>query len=241
MKPIKTVSILLIAFAITATLACSDRQKAPDVTGNIRHALDQAGLNDVSVGQDRDKGVVNLTGKVASDDDKTRAESIARSAAGDQVISNEIAVRAKGDESTAKKVDSDLDSGIDKNLDAMLVQHRLKDDVRYDVNNGVVTLKGNVASQTQRTSVEKLAKQVPNVKEVVNKLDVERSEGYIEQIVSVGYISLWPASCLCGGPFNQPRASARERRICEWQNLPMKRVLEGRCYLRRPSGLPLSF
>jgi len=173
MKPIKTVSILLITFAIAATLACSDRQKAPDVTSNIRHALDQAGLNDVSVGQDRDKGVVNLTGKVASDDDKARAESIARSVAGDQVISNEIAVRPKGDESTAKKVDSDLDSGIDKNLDAMLVQHRLKDDVRYDVNNGVVTLKGNVASQTQRTSVEKLAKQVPNVKEVVNKLDVK--------------------------------------------------------------------
>jgi osmotically-inducible protein OsmY len=172
MKPIKAVSILLIAFAITAMLACSDRQKAPDVTGDIRHALDQAGLNDVKVGQDRDKGVVNLTGKVASDDDKARAESVARSVAGDQVISNEIAVRPKGDDSTAKKVDSDLDSGIDKNLDAMLVQHRLKDDVRYDVNNGVVTLKGNVASQTQRTSVEKLAKQVPNVKEVVNKLDV---------------------------------------------------------------------
>lgn len=173
MKSIKTVSILLIAFAIAVTLACSDRQKAPDVTGNIRHSLDQAGLNDVSVGQDRDKGVVSLTGKVASDDDKARAESIARSVAGDQVISNEIAVRPKGDESTAKKVDSDLDSGIDKNLDAMLVQHRLKDDVRYDVNNGVVTLKGNVSSQTQRTSVEKLAKQVPNVKEVVNKLDVK--------------------------------------------------------------------
>lgn len=173
MKPTRTVSILLIAFAITATLACSDKQKAPDVTSDVRHALDQAGLNDVKVGQDRDKGVVNLTGKVGSDDDKARAESIARSVAGDQVISNEIGVRAKGDESTAKKVDSDLDSGIDKNLDAMLVQHRLKDDVRYDVNNGVVTLKGNVASQTQRTSVEKLAKQVPNVKEVVNKLDVK--------------------------------------------------------------------
>ena len=66
-----------------------------------------------------------------------------------------------------------LDSGIDKNLDAMLVQHRLKNDVRYDVNNGVVTLKGNVASESQRTTVEKLAKQVPNVKQVVNKLDVK--------------------------------------------------------------------
>ena len=117
--------------------------------------------------------MVNLTGKVASEADKQRAESIARSIAGDQVVSNEIGVRPNGDEGTARKVDSDLDSGIDKNLDALLVQHRLKNDVRYDVNNGVVTLKGNVASESQRTTVEKLARQVPNVKQVVNKLDVK--------------------------------------------------------------------
>jgi osmotically-inducible protein OsmY len=36
-----------------------------------------------------------------------------------------------------------------------------------------VTLKGNVASEAQRTSVENLAKDVPNVKEVVNELDVK--------------------------------------------------------------------
>src|SRR6266568_4328631 len=48
--------------------------KAPDVTSDIRHALDQAGLNDVSVSQDREKSVVTLTGKVASDDDKSKAE-----------------------------------------------------------------------------------------------------------------------------------------------------------------------
>jgi len=58
----------------------------------------------------------------------------------------------------------------------MLVQHKLKHDVRYDVNNGVVTLKGDVPSQAQRTSVEKLAGQVPNVKQVVNKLEVKHQK-----------------------------------------------------------------
>ena len=95
-----------------------------------------------------------------------------------QLISNEIGVRPNGDQSTARKVDSDLDSAVDKNLDAMLVQHRLKDNVRYDVKNGVVTLKGNVASEAQRTSVEKLAKNVPNVKEVVNELDIQTTTVY---------------------------------------------------------------
>ncbi len=163
----------LFAITVSLTLACSNASsKAPDVSGDIRHALDQAGLKDISVSQDRDKSVVTLTGNVGSDDDKARAESIAKSIAGAEVVSNEIGVRPAGDVSAAKKVDSDLDSGIDKNLDAMLVQHKLKRDVRYDVTNGVVTLKGNVGSQTQRESVQKLAGQVPNVRQVVNELQV---------------------------------------------------------------------
>ena len=172
MQSMKAVAIGLIAFVITLPLGCN-RQQAPDVSSDIRHALDQAGLKDVRVSQDRVKAVVSLTGDVATDADKSRAETIAHSIAGDQVVSNEIGVRPNGDKSTARKVDSDLDSAVDKNLDAMLVQHRLKDNVRYDVKNGVVTLKGNVASEAQRTSVEKLAKNVPNVKEVVNELDVK--------------------------------------------------------------------
>ena len=173
MNWMKAVAVGLIAFVVSIGLGCSNRQQAPDVTSDIRHALDQAGLKDVKVSQDRVKAVVSLTGDVATDADKSRAETIAHSIAGDQVVSNEIGVRPNGDQSSARKVDSDLDSAVDKNLDAMLVQHRLKDNVRYDVKNGVVTLKGNVASEAQRTSVEKLAKDLPNVKEVVNELDVK--------------------------------------------------------------------
>lgn len=172
MKTTKSISIAFATCAIALTMACSDRPpKAPDVTANIRHSLDQAGLNDVSVSQDREKSVVTLTGNVGTDDDKARAESIARSIAGAEVVSNEIGVRPAND-STAKKIDSDIDSGIDKNLDATLIQHRLKRDVKYDVTNGVVTLKGDVPSQSQRASVQKLAEQVPNVKQVVNELEV---------------------------------------------------------------------
>lgn len=176
MRLAKSVPGLSAILAMALTLGCSNQSKAPDVTNDVRHALDQAGLTDVKVNQDRDKGVVTLSGNVPSDDDKARAESVAKSAAGSQVIADEIGVRPKGDEGTAKKVESDLDSGIDKNLDAMLVQHDLKSDVRYDVNNGVVTLKGDVPSQRQRDSVQKLAQQVPNVKQVVNELEVKHQK-----------------------------------------------------------------
>jgi hyperosmotically inducible periplasmic protein len=177
MTSLKSVTIFIIVFVISAASGCTNTStKAPDVTASIRQALDQAGLKDVSASQDRDKNLITLTGKVANDNDKMQAESIARSIAGTQVVSNEIAVQPPGQESTAKKVQSDLDKGIDKNLDAMLVQHRLNKDVSYDVNNGVVTLKGSVRSQAQRASVEKLATQVPNVKQVVNELEVKNQK-----------------------------------------------------------------
>jgi hyperosmotically inducible periplasmic protein len=169
----KSLNSILIALALAATFACTTETKAPDVTDNVRNALNSAGLNDVRVSQDRDKNVVTLSGNVATDDDKARAESIAKSQAGNAVIADEIGVRPKGDEGTAKKVDSELDSGIDKNLEAMLVQHKMNRAVHYDVNNGVVTLKGNVPSQGQRSNMEKLAQQVPNVKQVVNELEVK--------------------------------------------------------------------
>ena len=95
MNWMKAVAVGLIAFVVSVGLGCSNRQQAPDVTSDIRHALDQAGLKDVKVSQDRVKAVVSLTGDVATDADKSRAETIAHSIAGDQVVSNEIGVRPK--------------------------------------------------------------------------------------------------------------------------------------------------
>ena len=162
---------------IGSMAACSDTPtKSPDVADNIRKSLDQAGLKDVSVSQDRDKGVVTLTGNAASEADKSQAESIAKSLAGAQVVSDQIAVRPPGDESVAKKVDSDLDKGIEKNFDAVLVRHKLDSAVKYDVKNGVITLNGKVNSQSKRALVEKLAAGVPNVKQVVNELEVKNQK-----------------------------------------------------------------
>ena len=154
---------------------CSRQAKAPDVTQNVRHALDQAKLNDVSVKDDRDKGVVTLGGHVASDDLKSQAETIARVNAGTQVVANEIAVVPPSDSGNAKTANADIDKAIDKNLDAALVQNHLKKHVSYSVKNGVVTLKGYVNAQNTRNQIQTIASQVPNVTQVVNELDVKYS------------------------------------------------------------------
>ena len=71
LKLFNSIIVILIAAGLTA---CSNTPtKSPDVSDNIRKSLDQANLKDVSVSQDRDKGVVTLTGNVASDSDKAQA------------------------------------------------------------------------------------------------------------------------------------------------------------------------
>jgi osmotically-inducible protein OsmY len=148
-------------------------EKSPDVAGAVRQSLDQANLNDISVSQDRDKGIVTLTGHVPSDDAKNQAENIAKSAAAGQVVADEIAVVPPDDAKIAKTVNSDIDKGIEKDLDATLVANRLNRFVKYDVKNRVVTLTGALDSQGERAHAAKLAAGVPNVSQVVNEIQVK--------------------------------------------------------------------
>jgi hyperosmotically inducible protein len=173
MKTSKLLVTLLTLFIVGVLASCSGTTQSPDVSDSIRKSLDHAGLKDVSVSQDRDKGVVTLEGHVPSDVDKSQAESIAKSIAGVQVVSNQIGVIPPGVESQAKTVNADLDKGIEKNLDAALIQHRLHKGVKYDVKNGVVTLTGGVNSQARRTQVKNVASAVPNVQQVVNEIEVK--------------------------------------------------------------------
>jgi hyperosmotically inducible protein len=164
----------LLTVVIAGTLAgCSSMTKSPDVSGSIRTSLDQAGYKDVSVSQDREKGVVTLTGHVPADSDKAQAEQLAKSLAGTQVVADEISVQPPGDVSAAKTVSSDIDKSIEKLMDATLVQNNLHDSVKYSAKNGVVTLTGNVNSQQVRDQVQQLAGAVPNVQQVVNEVQVK--------------------------------------------------------------------
>ena len=174
MKTLKLCLTLLMLLAVGSLVGCSGAsRKSRDVSDSIRTALDQAGLKAVSVTQDRDKGVVTLGGNVATEDAKAQAESIAKSIATGQVVADEIAVIPPGAESDTKTINSDLDKAIDKNLDAALIQNKLRKGVKYDVKSGVVTLTGEVNSESKRARVEQVASTVPNVRQVVNELQVK--------------------------------------------------------------------
>jgi hyperosmotically inducible protein len=176
MKTLKLCLSLLALLVVVSLVGCSGARQSPDVSDSIRKSLDQAGLKDVSVSQDRDKGVVTLGGHVAAAADKSQAESIAKSIATGQVVANQIAVMPPGGESEAKAVNSDLDKAIEKNLDAALIQNKLHKSVKYDVKNGVVTLTGEVNSQSKRALAEQISSAVPNVKQVVNDLQIKNQK-----------------------------------------------------------------
>jgi hyperosmotically inducible protein len=173
MKSTKLFVALLALLAVGTIVGCRGfSTKSPDVSDGLRKALYQAGLKDVTVTQDRDKGIVTLGGQVASESDKMQAESVAKSLAGSQVVADQIAVTPAGTGVETAAVNTDLDQGIEKNLDAALIQNKMKNSVNYAVKNGVVTLTGEVNSDHIRTSAESVATGVPNVRQVVNAIQV---------------------------------------------------------------------
>ena len=125
---------------------------------------------------------MSLSNLLARDEsDKSEAESLAKSIAGAQVVADQIAVIPVGAEKDAKAVNSDLDEGIEKNLDAALIQNKMHDNVKYEVKSGVVTLTGEVNSQSKRDRAEKLATMVPNVSQVVIVLQVKNQKASSSQ------------------------------------------------------------
>jgi len=177
MKFFQTYSTALILLVAGTIAGCStSTTKSADVSVSIRKSLDDAGFKEVKVSQDRDKGVVTLSGNADSEANKLLAEKLAKSLAADQVVANEIAVLPRGVEAEAKAINKDVDAGIEKNFDAALIANKMKDGVKFAVKNSVVTLSGEVNSQVLRADVERVATGVPYVKQVVNGLQVKNQK-----------------------------------------------------------------
>jgi hyperosmotically inducible periplasmic protein len=146
----------------------------PDEKAAVTNSLKSNNLGSLDVSQDQGKGVMTLKGNVASASDKQQAESLARQSAPDYTIADEIGVRPP-DTQNVSAVASDLDSAIDDNFKAAIKAHEnLNDQSIYaSAKNGTLVITGSVKTATQKKEVSTLAKQVPNVQQVVNELDIK--------------------------------------------------------------------
>jgi hyperosmotically inducible protein len=161
-----------LATAVVSGVGCN---KATSYKDSVKAALEQADLKDVTVSEDTGKNTITLGGTLHSADAKDRAANVAQASAGPRVVANEISVEPVGAESASRKMESNLDDGIESNFKAALISKGLdKQRIRYNAKNGVLTLKGSVKSSTERQAAQQLAKNTPNVEQVVNEIQIER-------------------------------------------------------------------
>ncbi len=169
-------TFLLSSTAVLAgvmVVAGCNKPSHPDEKSAVTDSLKNSNLSAVSVSQDRDKGVMTLKGDVDSQDLKSQAENVAKQAAPDYTVADEIGVRPPG-ASEAGSVASNLDSAIEDNFKAMIKGHASLNDqsISGSAKNGTLVLKGSVKTAKQKKEAEDLAKKVPNVQQVVNEIEV---------------------------------------------------------------------
>ena len=153
---------------------CNNKASHPDEKSAVTNSLNGNNLSNVNVSQDRDKGVMTLKGDVDSTDAKDRAETLARQAAPDYTIANEIGIRPP-QEANAGSVASNLDSAIEDNFKAAIKAHQNLNDqsIHASAKNGTLVLTGSVKTAAQKKEAYSLAKEVPNVQQVVNELEIK--------------------------------------------------------------------
>lgn len=171
--------VAMAALAMIISVGCSQRRaNNPSMKDNVENSLKQAGFDKINVDEDRDKGVITIKGDVGSQADKQRAEEVARQAAGNSVVANEILVTG-GNEDKAEDVAGAKDDAIESNFKAYVEQNNMTNQhIRADAKNGVLTLSGDVDTAAQRMKVEKDAAKIDGVTQVVNKLEVKGAKGH---------------------------------------------------------------
>ena len=170
----KAFATCFVLAALLLTVACSHRDNV-SYKDDVKKALEQAELKDVTVSEDQDKNTVTLGGEVHSDEAEAKAADVAKAAANTRIIANEISVQPVGSQSEAKDVASNLDDAIEKNYKAALISSGLeKQHINFKAKNGVLTLTGSVHNANDRHHAEKLAAGIPNVQQVLNQIEVRR-------------------------------------------------------------------
>ena len=113
-------------------------------------------------------GVVTLTGTVATYAEKVSAERAAKRVSGVRVVANDIEVRPIG---SMKRTDTDIAQAVLRALDwDIAVPH---EKIKARVDDGWVTLEGEVALQFQRAAAENAVRRLNGVRGVTNQIRLQ--------------------------------------------------------------------
>jgi osmotically-inducible protein OsmY len=166
---VKQGGLVLIFAAALSIPACVTTDRA-DPTEQTEQALKSANLDDVDVEWDEDARIAHLKGTVPSTADRQRAEMLATEAVGTTgTVVNELTVKGLND-STADNLDGRLRSELERKVNEDQV---LRDrDIDFEINNGAVTIKGEVRTAAEKDRVTDMVKATPGVKDMANGLEI---------------------------------------------------------------------
>ncbi len=171
MKRLLNVILVVVAVVALGVMLAACSRNTNDPKDRVDKALSDANIKGVHTSYDRDADVIHLTGTVDSADAKQRADQLATSAVGTSgKVLDELKVQGMDE-----KPISDQDALIRDTLKDKVNQDQvLRDrDIKFDVNNGVVTVKGDVRTPEEKSQVTEMVRNVSGVKQLANELDVK--------------------------------------------------------------------
>jgi hyperosmotically inducible protein len=168
-RGIQAAALSALLVATPFSFGCN---RTPDVKDEVQQSLKQANIDDVNVDYDKNEKVVHLKGSVDNAAERQRAEDVATQAVGTSgKVLNELTIEDVN-ETTADNMDGQIRDRLSEAVDR---DTTLKDrSIDFDVNNGVVTVKGTVRSQAEKNRVSEIVKNAPGVKDFANGLEIER-------------------------------------------------------------------
>ncbi|HEX2769038.1 MAG TPA: BON domain-containing protein [Geobacteraceae bacterium] len=170
----KAINSIYIKLAAVALLALSVPAYASEMDSRIELSAKQSYVfktylqaDDIKI-QSKD-GVVSLTGTVSENSHKTLAQETVAGLPGVKSVDNRLEV--KGAPPTANS-----DAWLGDKVKVTLLFHRSVSagTTNVDVKNGIVTLRGDAASQTQKDLTTEYARDVEGVKDVNNEMTVTK-------------------------------------------------------------------
>ena len=204
---------LVMLTALSLSLTACDTTRSSDQPVKEAGALTDTQLEDlvrsrlnsdaqikaanIDIDADGDTRQVTLSGKVESQEMRTRAVELARSAQPAVVITDKIDVvpreitraeytedQAARERTSAKDYGDRIGNSLDDAWIHMKVVAKLIGDkdtperkINVDVVNNVVTLRGTIDNATQKSEAERIARETEGVKQVVNQLKVAPMKG----------------------------------------------------------------
>lgn len=170
MKALNTLSIMvvtvfLLAFSVPVQAANMDN----DIEKSVKDSyVFETYLQDDDIKVKSKDGIVTLTGTVTDESHKTMAEDTAAGFPDVKRVENKLEVKA---DRPAEKSDAWL---LTKVKTTLLFHRSVSAMTEVDVNNGIVTLRGDAESQAQKDLTTEYVRDIEGVKDVKNQMIVAK-------------------------------------------------------------------